>query len=264
MNKGIPAILIAAVIGACAQPARFVYPPARDQVGHVSEKPKYRLRVAVLPFEEMRGDGSSTATFWVCFLPLAPFGFVAHERPDRARFFNTVSAFDFKADRDLAKAVATSLGASGLFSHVYFAAEGEKGNADLIVSGRVQRTRYLGRTYTYCLSVAGAALWVLGLPVGDSTDELAFSLEVKDAGNGSPIWGCRSESSKRVVQGLYYRWGDDVEGYSELMEGAMHQVVRKLDRALAAYQKERGGRHPGVSLDGPGGYGPPHGAGGSE
>jgi len=242
VRKGIPAILIAAVIGACAQPAQFVYPPTRNHVATFSGKPKYGLRVAVLPFEERREGRNSTKTFWICFLPLAPFGFVAHERPDTAGFFNTVSAFDFDASRDLAKAVATSLEESGLFTHVYFASEGDRRNADLIVSGQVNRTRYLGRTYTYCMSVAGAALWVLGLPVGDSTDELEFALEMKDRRSGRRIWGCRNRSSRRIVQGLYYRWGDDVTGYAELMERAMHQVVRKLDRAVALYEKERAER----------------------
>jgi hypothetical protein len=244
VKKGIPAVLIAALILGCAQPAKFVYPPSERPLGRISEKPKYGLRVAVLPFEETRGDRNSMKTYWLCFLPLAPFGFWVHERPESARFYNTISEFQFDASRDMATAVATSLRESGLFTHVDLLPEGEGGSADLIVSGRVGRTRYRGRTFTYCVSVAGAAFWVLGLPLGDSTDELEFSLEVSDGTTGKVLWSCTSRSSKRVVQGLYYRWGEDVEGFSELMAGAMNEVVVKLDQAMARQKKGKGSVRP--------------------
>lgn len=237
VKKGIPAVLIAALIVGCAQPAKFMYPPSGKPLGRISEKPRNGLRVAVLPFEEMRGSGNSMKTYWLCFLPLAPFGYWVYERPESARFFNTVSEFRFDASRDVAKAVATSLRESGLFAHVYLAPGGEQENADLIVSGRVNRTLYRGRTFTYCVSVAGAALWALGLPVGDSTDLLEFSLEVRDGTTGKDLWNCKSRSSKRVVQGLYYRWGDDVEGFAELMAGAMNEVVMKLEQWLASHPR---------------------------
>lgn len=248
VKRGIPAILIAVLIVSCARPAKFVYPPSERPLRRISEEPKYGLRVAVLPFEEMRADRNSMKTYWLCFLPLAPFGFWKFERPDSARFFNTVSEFEFDVNRDVAKAVMTSLRESGLFAHVYFASAGETENADLIVSGRVNRTLYRGRTFTYCVSVAGAALWVVGLPVGDSTDELEFALEVKDGRSGKGIWGCKSRSSKRVVQGFYYRWGDDVKGFAELMEGAMGEIAAKLDQAMGTYERERRSMKPPPSL----------------
>jgi hypothetical protein len=239
MRKIISIILAVAFIGGCAYPAKFAYPPNEGILARVSEDPKYGFRVAVLPFEEMRGDRNSTKTFWICFLPLAPFGSVHYERPETARLFNGVSAFEFDVSRDLAQAAAESLKESGLFSQVHFAQGGEKEHADLILSGRVKSTRYRGRTYTYCVSAAAPALWVLGLPVGDSTDELEFTLTLEDRGTGKRIWECRSRSSKRITQGLYYRWGDDVKGYAELMERAMNEVVEKLDHAMARYQKQR-------------------------
>lgn len=239
MREAIAAVLITTVIGGCAQPAKFVFPPNQENLARISEKPKYGLRVAVLPFEEMRNDKNSMKTFWICFLPLAPFGFVAHERPETAGFFNSVSEFEFDVSRDLAQAAAASLRESGLFTHVHFASGGERENADLILSGKVNRTRYRGRTYTYCVSAAAPVLWVLGLPIGDSTDELEFTLVLRNRETGKRIWECRSQNSKRIRQGLYYRWGDDVKGYAELMEGAMNEVVEKLDHAMARYQKER-------------------------
>jgi len=216
-------------------PAEFTYPPDSEGLIRISEKPRARPSVAVLPFKDARGKRNSMKTFWICFLPLAPYGFFVHERPDTARLFNTVSEFSFDASHDMAKAVVTSLRESGLFEGVYFSSKGEQGGADLVMYGEVSRTLYRGRTYTYCVSIAATALWLLGLPVGDSTDTLDFSLVLKDPGTGKDIWQCRSRMSKRITQGFYYKWGDDVEGYAELMAEAMNEALEGLDRTMAAY-----------------------------
>ncbi len=239
MRKGIPLVLVSALVVACAHPAEFVYPPRERPVREVAEEPTFGLRVAVLPFEEVRDERNTAKAFWLCFMPLAPFGYVEYERPETAGIFNSISGFTFDVSRDMAEAVVTSLEGSGLFAHVYLASEAQAGDADLIVEGRVTRTFYRGRTFTYCLSVAGAVFWVLGLPVGDSTDELAFDLEVRDNGTGKHIWGCRSQNSKRILQGFYYGWGEDVQGYAELMEGAMREIVQKLARGLENYERRR-------------------------
>lgn len=183
-------------MGGCAYPVKFAYPPSQQNLPRISEEPKRGLRVAVLPFEEMRGDRSSTSGFWICLLPLAPFGFVTHERPEAARFFNTVSEFQFEASRDLAEAAAASLRESGLFAHVQVAAAGDGEKADLILSGKVTSTRYRGRTYTYCVSATAPVLWVLDLPLGDCADELEFTLALEDRGTGKRIWGCRNGNER--------------------------------------------------------------------
>ena len=229
-------LLVVTLVGGCAMPAGFVYPPDSKDLKRIPEKPKVRLSVAVLPFKDARGERNSMKTFWICFLPLAPYGFFIHERPDTARFFNTISEFSFDASKDMAKAVVESLRESGLFDRVYYSSEEEGGSADLVMHGEVRRTLYRGRTYTYCLSVAATALWLLGLPIGDSTDTLEFSLVLKDTGAGKSIWQCQSSMSKRITQGFYYKWGDDVKGYSELMAEAMNEALEGLGQTMAAYR----------------------------
>ena len=238
MEKAVSILLIAALIGGCAMPAEFAYPPDSKDLARISKKPKDRLSVAVMPFKDVRGSRNSMKTFWICFLPLAPYGFFVHERPDTARFFNTISEFSFDASHDMAKAVVASLSDSGLFNQVYFSSEGEQGSADLVMYGEVSRTLYRGRTYTYCVSVAATALWLLGLPVGDSTDTLEFSLVLRDRGTGKGIWQCKSRMSKRITQGFYYNWGDDVKGYAELMADAMNEALVGLGKTVAAYRMD--------------------------
>jgi hypothetical protein len=251
VEKLVSILLIATLIGGCAMPAEFAYPPDTEDLLKISEKPKARLTVAVLPFKDLRGDRNSMKTFWICFLPLAPYGFFVHERPDTARLFNTVSEFSFDASHDMAKAVVASLGESGLFEGVYFSTEGEQGGADLVMYGEVSRTLYRGRTYTYCVSIAATALWLLGLPVGDSTDTLDFSLVLKDPGTGKDIWQCKSQMSKRITQGFYYKWGHDVKGYAELMAEAMNEALEGLGRTMAAYRVHSENAREFVGTEGP-------------
>jgi hypothetical protein len=235
VEKLVSILVIAILIEGCAMPAEFAYPPDSEPLKRISEKPKVRLSVAVMPFKDTRGQRNSMKTFWICFLPLAPYGFFVHERPDTARFFNTISEFSFDASRDMAKAVVESLSESGLFDRVYFSPEEEGGSADLVMYGEVSRTLYRGRTFTYCLSLAATALWLVGLPIGDSMDALNFSLELRDSGTGESIWQYQSRVSKRITQGFYYGWGDDVKGYSELMAGAMNEALGGLGQTMAAY-----------------------------
>jgi len=236
VERVVSILLIASLIGGCAMPAEFVYPPDSEGLKRLSEKPRVRLSAAVLPFKDTRGERNSMKTFWICLLPLAPYGFFVHERPDTARFFNSISEFSFDASKDMAKAVVESLTESGLFDRVYYSSEEEGGSADLVMYGEVSRTLYRGRTFTYCLSVAATALWLAGLPIGDSMDALDFSLVLRDPGTGESIWQCQSRMSKRITQGFYYKWGDDVQGYSELMAEAMNEALEGLGQTMAAYR----------------------------
>jgi hypothetical protein len=218
-------------------PVKFTYPPGSKSLTRVSEKPKYGLRVAVVPFEDTRGDRNSMKTFWICFLPFAPYGFFVYERPETAGFFNTISGLDFDVGEDMAKAVVSSLRESGLFEKVAFVPEGRGDHADLIMQGEVRRTLYRGRTYTYCVSVAAAALWLVGLPVGDSKDVLDFTMVLRDRGTGKTIWQHTSQRSKRITQGFYYKWGDDTSGFAELTAEAMNEALGSLDKTMATYRR---------------------------
>jgi hypothetical protein len=223
---------IVAVCSGCGTTAKFVYPSDPTKLAHLSEKPRYDKEVAVLPFEELRSDQNSSGTILLYLIPLMPCGWCEYQRPDAARMFMSVNEFQFNPSEDLAKAAATSLRQSGLFKDAYFTYGGEKANADLLFSGQIQSTTYKGVIYSYCLSVEGPLLWLIGLPAGSSEDDLALKFELRDAKTNEKLWEHTYAGDKKIIQGLYYRLGYDVMGYSELMEEMMNEALVDMDKSL--------------------------------
>ena len=37
----------------------------------------------------------------------------------------------------------------------------------------------------------------------------------------------------KIIQGFYYRWGDDIRAYSYLMQEIMNDAIEEISRALA-------------------------------
>ncbi len=239
MNKHLafPIILIGIVIvcSGCGTTAKFVYPADPAKLARLSETPRYDKQVAVLPFEELRGSKNCSGTFFLYLIPVMPCGWGTYERPDAARMFVSINEFQFDPHEDLAKAAVTSLQKSGLFKDAYFTYGGEKQSADLIFTGQIQSTTYKGAIYSYCLSVEGPLLWLIGLPAGSSTDDLALKFELKDSRTNEKLWEHTFTREKTVIQGLYYNFGYDVLGYSELMEDMMNEAVVDMDKSLQAH-----------------------------
>jgi hypothetical protein len=226
---------IAIICSGCGTTAKFVYPADPAKLARLSEKPRYDKAVAVLPFEELRGSKNSSGTIWLYLIPVMPLGWCEYQRPDAARMFVSINDFQFDPHEDLAKAAVTSLQQSGLFKDVYFTYGGEKANADLLFTGEIQSTTYKGAIYSYGLSVEGPLLWLIGLPAGSSLNDLVLKFELKDARTNEKLWEHTYSGEKKVIQGLYYHFGYDVLGYSELMEDMMNEAVGDMDKSLQGH-----------------------------
>lgn len=240
MIKKIAGLLLAVSLCGCGTTGKFVYPSNQKQLIKLSDSPKYNCSVAVLPFEEMRKDDNTIGTAFLGYIPLFPYGYVTFDRPDAARGgFVSIDEFDFNVSEDLAKAAATSLRRCGLFKNVFFTYGGEKDKAELTLTGEVYSTLYIGRGFTYGLSIAGPLFWLFGAPCGSSTDELNFKLSLKRNSDGKLLWEYTFQESDYIVQGLYYNMGRDVKNYVTLTEKAMNLAVRDIDKALQDYNKTK-------------------------
>ena len=239
MIKKIAGLLLVVGLCGCGTTGKFVYPSNQKELVKISDSPKYDCSVAVLPFEEMRKDDNTVGTAFLGYIPLVPYGYVTFDRPDAARGFLSVNEFDFNVSDDLARAATTSLRRSGLFKDVFFTYGGEKDKAELSLTGEVYSTLYIGRGFTYGLSIAGPLFWLLGAPCGTSTDELNFKLCLKRNSDGNVLWEYGFSESDYIVQGLYYNMGRDVKNYVTLMEKAMNLAAKDIDRALQNYKKSK-------------------------
>ncbi|MCK5595677.1 hypothetical protein KAI19_05810, partial [bacterium] len=105
-TKLITILLALSVLSGCGTTAKFIYPAKGRNLIRFPDGPAYQKKVAVVPFEDMRGDKNQYGTYFLYLIPLMPFGYMEYERPDAARMFNTIAEFDFDMSEDLAKAAA--------------------------------------------------------------------------------------------------------------------------------------------------------------
>ncbi len=232
MKKFILFIIILMCFTGCGTTAKFVYPAKGQNLIKFPSGPAYNKKIAVTPFEELRGDKNQSGTYWLYLIPLMPFGWGEYERPDAARMFNTIREFDFDPSEDLAKAAAYSLRKSNLFEDAFFTFGGDKEKADFLFEGEILSTEYRGSIWSYGLSAYGPLLWFLGLPAGRSHNDLTLNLRLKDIETGKLIWEKRYNKTNIVTQGLYYSFGHDVRYYTYLMQEVMNDSIEDMNRQL--------------------------------
>jgi curli biogenesis system outer membrane secretion channel CsgG len=226
-------LLMTGLLTGCGATAKFIYPSNASDLVRLSDKPEFDKTVAVLPFDEERNDSNQAGTYFLYLVPFMPYGWATYERPDAARYFVTLSQFEFNVSEDLAKAAVTSIRKSGLFKDVFFSYGGDKDKADLILKGEVISTKYEGSIYSYGLSLYGPLLWIFGLPAGSSTDNLGLKFSLVDLKTSKILWESSYTGEETISQGYYYNWGHDVRGYSILMEKAMNEALKDMHKSLA-------------------------------
>lgn len=217
---------VAAIVffSGCGTTAKFVYPHDMRELIKLDVKPIYEKSIAVVPFDDYRSAENNSGTVLVGYIPLAPYGWVEYNRPDAAKMFVTVASFDFTPSEDLAKAAALSLRQSNLVRKSFFSFGADK--ADFVLHGEIKSTKYLGRLFTYGLSLYGPNLWLLGLPAGNSENILTLYLYLKKG--DQIIWEYSFDRSYKILQGYYYEWGRDVLRYSLLMQECMNEAIVDL------------------------------------
>lgn len=231
-TKLITALLALSLLSGCGTTAKFIYPAKGRNLVRFSDGPAYQKKIAVIPFEDMRGDKNLMSTCFLYLIPLMPFGWVEYERPDAAREFISIAEFDFNMSEDLAKAAAYSLRKSGLFSDAFFTFGGDKEKAQLLLEGEVFSTIYNGKVYSYGLSVYGPVLWFFGLPMGSSRNDVVLNLKLTDLISKKRVWEKNYNLTRKIIQGLYYHYGHDVKGYTYLMQKIMNDAIEDMNREL--------------------------------
>ena len=229
--------VIIVLLTGCGTTAKFVYPHDGRQLVRLAETPQYQKKIAVTPFDDMRGNKNQSGTRLLALIPLMPFGYFEYDRPDAAKPFLTVQEFDFNPSEDLAKATAYSLRKSGLFEDAFFTFGGEKDKAQFLLEGEILSTKHTGTLWTYGLSGLAGYVWVLGAPVGSSMNNLALKLKLTDIISKKTIWGKSYNLKNKITQGLYYNMGHDVIIFPSLMQEIMNDAIKDMDKSLSTKAK---------------------------
>jgi len=224
----LTAAVCSLVLCGCGTTTKFIYPSNIDNLAQVAEAPVYDKKVAVLPFNDCRGNKDELSTILLYMIPLWPYGYCEYQRPEAAPGFMTVGYFDFTPNEDLAKAAALSLRRSNLFEDAFFTFGGDKDRADFVFHGDIHSTTYKAEVYSYGLSIAGPYLWLLALPAGTSTNQLKVKFYMTRKNSSDIIWQYSFEGENYITQGMYYRVGEDVKMYVPLLEKALNAAIIDL------------------------------------
>ena len=252
MRKLILSVAFAAaafLLGACNNIAKFDYSGAPGTMARFREAGAASKSVAVMPFMDQRGakyfdpaqadlaadrPAGDHGSFFLGFIPLLPFGYVEKEQPENSEDFVSLERFHFDVQNDLAAAAFMSLKASNLFSSVTRANNAaQAADADYIWRGSVSSTFYRGRMFSYCITYFfSPVLWVVGIPSGSSTNELAVKFELVERATGNVVWQYDYRNSDYLNHWLYARVGQDVSLYPQLMKQAMNGALYDLSQKM--------------------------------
>lgn len=220
------------LLGGCGANAKWTYPSGIYESSR-SSRPGPAI-VAVEPFEDVR-DPDNSNLLMIALIPIVPVGISTYERVEAARQFVTLAEYTATPSEDLSKAVAAELLRENLVQRAFFTYGG--GDADVathVLRGRIHVFRYEGSMITYGLSVFGAYLWILGLPVGSSANELDIELELVDKATNTPVWRHRIRERDSVVQGLYYNTGRDCDAFAALFERGLREALVGMAPVIGA------------------------------
>jgi len=213
----------------CTKHIKWTYPPVTKPP--VKVESKLPLVVAVLPFEDVRGYVSKNYSPLIV-LPGIPYIPIHYDRPEAVIGYLSIANYDSEPHLDLAQAAAYELNKSGLFERVFFT-EGEGAEtADLILTGEIKSTYFRGKGYPYCLGIIGAVFWYLGAPAGSMKNVLILDLSLSSQQTRKRTWNYSIKKEWSQLGSLYYNWGEDVDGFSLLMQEGMQEAIRDLDSKI--------------------------------
>lgn len=229
-----PRLIMGFVVGmaasGCASRAAFIYTPG--PIVTVSSPP-LPLHVAVLPFEDRRGDQNTNAVL-LYLIPLMPFGWIDYDRPDAANGFLFHESYNFRPPEDLARAAVSELQQDNFFAEVFFTERAHEPNIDLVLSGRIEQASYDAKIISYGLSVEGPLLWFFGLPAGTTHNGLRLTIELKNARDSQspPLWSYTVAGDWGATVGLYYNWAADFDGLPLILKDGLHKAMTDLAAQL--------------------------------
>jgi hypothetical protein len=204
----------------------------------VAIKALTQKRLVVLPFKDSRPDSNTNAEMLIYF-PLVPYGWVDLSFPEAGHsdsfphnpiFVDPIQPQQFKPKEDFARAAAEELRTSGLFKGVVFAPRTTE--EDLVLQGEVTSTRYYRTIWSYGLSIFAGFPWLIGVPAGTVTNELAIEFHLDDRVTGAVLWRKKYHDSYKTTYWIRYNWPRHFN-YDTLYKAMLRDVVESLRAELA-------------------------------
>jgi hypothetical protein len=204
----------------------------------VASKSLTQKRLVVLPFKDSRPDSNIDAQA-IIYIPLMPYGWDDLSFPEAGHlgsfphpgiFVDTIQPQQFKPKENFARAAAEELRASGLFKEVIFVPS--PSGEDVVLYGEVTSTRYYRTIWSYGLSIFAGLPWLIGLPAGTVTNELAIEFHLDDRVTGAVLWRKNYHDSYKTTYWIPYNFPRHFN-YDTLYKAMLRDVVESLRAELA-------------------------------
>ncbi len=219
-------ILICGGCGATLNNSHYAYTPA-EKIS--SGAPPLPVTVTINQLDDVRGNerkDNSSFAYW----PLVLYANSHFDRPETERNF---AAKGLKPSEDFANALMQELKQNRLFSEVSLQSKDDRKEADLIVTGRINRASVDTKVITYGTTMFSIFPWIFGLPEGKLYNGLDIRYEMRRARDNEIVWKCDVKGDWSRLFGFYYNYSDD-EPYT-----GMNEILRKdLRNGLALLAEE--------------------------
>jgi hypothetical protein len=196
------------------------------QVEHAALRPApLDATLAVRRFEEQRGPRvySTSGKMFLTYVPLLPYVTLPFERLDESVRMTSDSIAksgpgmtrwadqgvappfdDYEYTASMARAAAEDLAASGLFRDVQYVGD-ERGPQRYELSGVLRATPLRNTVSSFGLGMAGVLLWLVPVPIGKTSSEVALDLALTDRDTNTVVWRHSSSGEVSRLYTLYHR-----------------------------------------------------------
>ena len=216
-------------LSGCLGNRNWQYPPTATG-SYLSHKAKVSIPVKaiVLPIEDLRGKGQKEE-YWQAAIPLVPYGDTIYERPEIVESPEEVDVVRFDPPHDFAHSIADELNQTQVFLSVQYAKDDHQWPAEVAFRGRLRSTEWKRRLYTYLLGPIGPLLWMLGLPMSDTTTGLQLDLRLTPVNDATTVlWNMTMDFEGKHLDGPYYGLEAAVDSYPRALQEALKPAVADL------------------------------------
>lgn len=223
------AVLSMLMVTGCQSQKAWVYAPNQFQ----DKQPLSNKKAIVQPFDDHRVNDNSNYLL-LYMIPLFPFGWTDLKVPEGVpgHVFSTMWV-NYKPTEDFSKALASELQNARIFKETHF--DFGRGDADIIVNGKILNTDYSGKVFSYGLSVYGPILWYIGLPAGSASNDLSVELRCIEAGTNRQIFSKSYKVPTYSKVGWLYSMPNDFN-YPDMLKDIYKEFLKDLSTSSALLQ----------------------------
>lgn len=221
-------VLAICIFGCTAKAPFFTY-----QTGEIvnTDKKHVPVKVAVFPFEDIRTDNNVDSSF-LNLVPLVLYGSFEYDRPDAAGRFLHQVGYNFRPSEDIAKALVAEMKQNKFFDEVFLSLREKEPGIDFIVNGKIKKTKYSAKWYTYGLSGYGVFTYFFGVPVGTVENSVEFTVQLVRVADGVVVWQHGVTKEWNELIGLYYNTHAGLNGFPIIIKDGLVEGMKKLSSKI--------------------------------